>query len=67
MNNRKETYASIEKMLMTLGDPFTRFLEPAKLDALQGGTKGVVTGVGMEVAYSSNPNTEPQLTVSILH
>lgn len=63
MNNRKQTYAAIEKMLITLEDPFTRFLEPAKLLVLKEGTKGVVTGVGMEVAYSSNPQTEPELTV----
>lgn len=68
MNNRKQTYAAIEKMLMKLEDPFTRFLEPAKLLALKEGTKGVLTGVGMELAYSSNPQTEPELTVkSILY
>eukprot|EP00210_Caulerpa_lentillifera_P004655 g4440.t1 len=63
MNNRKETYAAIEKMLLTLGDPFTRFLEPAKLLVLKEGTKGVVTGVGMEVAYSTKPDSETELTV----
>jgi C-terminal processing protease CtpA/Prc len=41
MNSRAETYAAIRKLLATLDDPFTRFLEPARLDALRKGTKGV--------------------------
>lgn len=43
MSNRRETYAAIEKMLSTLNDPFTRFLEPSRYDALKGGTRGTHT------------------------
>ncbi|MCO5557241.1 hypothetical protein L7F22_010802 [Adiantum nelumboides] len=36
MNNREQTYAAIRKMLLTLEDPFTRFLEPEKFKTLRG-------------------------------
>lgn len=42
-NNRTETYAAIRKLLATLDDPFTRFLEPEKLSALRRGTQGAQT------------------------
>lgn len=35
MNTREETYAAIKKMLSTLDDPFTRFLEPEKFKSLR--------------------------------
>ncbi|KAH1191679.1 Carboxyl-terminal-processing peptidase 2, chloroplastic [Glycine max] len=35
MNNRDETYTAIRKMLATLDDPFTRFLEPEKFRSLR--------------------------------
>eukprot|EP00250_Pteridium_aquilinum_P014583 c22073_g1_i1 orf=202-1884(-) len=54
MNNREQTYAAIRKMLMTLEDPFTRFLEPEKFNTLRTGTRGAVTGVGLEVGYDSS-------------
>jgi C-terminal processing protease CtpA/Prc len=41
-NNRTETYAAIRKLLATLDDPFTRFLEPEKLSALRRGTQGAL-------------------------
>lgn len=54
MNNREQTYAAIRKMLMTLEDPFTRFLEPEKFSSLRTGTRGAVTGVGLEVGFDSS-------------
>jgi len=73
MANRQQTYHSIEKMLASLDDPFTRFLDPTKYSALKGGTRGisillfylrfglgVVTGVGLEVAYSESEKS-PEL------
>lgn len=54
MKNRQETYEAIRKMLGTLGDPFTRFLEPEKLQALRAGTNGALTGVGLEVGFTGN-------------
>ncbi|XP_057847497.2 carboxyl-terminal-processing peptidase 2, chloroplastic isoform X2 [Cryptomeria japonica] len=49
MNTREET--SIRKMLATLNDPFTRFLETEKFNSLRSGTKGALTGVGLEVGF----------------
>ncbi|XP_022760419.1 carboxyl-terminal-processing peptidase 2, chloroplastic-like isoform X4 [Durio zibethinus] len=51
MNNRKETYKAIRKMLATLNDPFTRFLEPEKFKSLRSGTQGALTGVGLSIGY----------------
>ncbi|XP_057735687.1 carboxyl-terminal-processing peptidase 2, chloroplastic isoform X2 [Arachis stenosperma] len=51
MNNREETYTAIRKMLATLDDPFTRFLEPEKLRSLRSGTQGALTGVGISIGY----------------
>jgi C-terminal processing protease CtpA/Prc len=41
MPNRPATYDAIRKLLATLDDPFTRFLEPSRLAALRRGTAGV--------------------------
>ncbi|WJX12225.1 Carboxyl-terminal-processing peptidase 2, chloroplastic [Trifolium repens] len=51
MNNREETYTAIRKMLATLDDPFTRFLEPEKFRSLRSGTQGALTGVGISIGY----------------
>ncbi|KAK8684631.1 hypothetical protein V6N13_040647 [Hibiscus sabdariffa] len=51
MNNREETYTAIRKMLATLNDPFTRFLEPEKFKSLRSGTQGSLTGVGLSIGY----------------
>ncbi|XVF62758.1 hypothetical protein PTKIN_Ptkin09bG0034100 [Pterospermum kingtungense] len=51
MNNREETYMAIRKMLATLNDPFTRFLEPEKFKSLRSGTQGALTGVGLTIGY----------------
>ncbi|XP_057959631.1 carboxyl-terminal-processing peptidase 2, chloroplastic isoform X5 [Malania oleifera] len=51
MNTREETYVAIRKMLATLDDPFTRFLEPKKFKSLRSGTQGALTGVGLSIGY----------------
>ncbi|KAK6914196.1 PDZ domain 6 [Dillenia turbinata] len=51
MMNREETYAAIRKMIATLDDPFTRFLEPEKFKSLRSGTQGALTGVGLSIGY----------------
>jgi len=58
MDEREETYAAIRSALSTLGDPFTRHLEPAKAAALQTGRAGEVVGVGVEVAYGKEIETK---------
>lgn len=40
MNNRQQTYEAIRKLLASLDDPFTKFLEPERLQALRRGTAG---------------------------
>uniref|UniRef100_A0A7N0ZRY9 C-terminal processing peptidase n=1 Tax=Kalanchoe fedtschenkoi TaxID=63787 RepID=A0A7N0ZRY9_KALFE len=51
MNTREETYRAIKKMIATLDDPFTRFLEPEKFRSLRSGTQGALTGVGLSIGY----------------
>ncbi|KAL2923086.1 Carboxyl-terminal-processing peptidase 2 chloroplastic [Bienertia sinuspersici] len=51
MNSREETYMAIRKMVATLNDPFTRFLEPEKLRSLRSGTQSSLTGVGLSIGY----------------
>uniref|UniRef100_A0A6S8GX33 C-terminal processing peptidase n=1 Tax=Dunaliella tertiolecta TaxID=3047 RepID=A0A6S8GX33_DUNTE len=63
MNSREETYAAIRKLLATLDDPFTRFLEPSRLDALRKGTRGAVVGVGVEVTYDESQGQNGELVV----
>ncbi|WVZ73158.1 hypothetical protein U9M48_021502 [Paspalum notatum var. saurae] len=59
MNTREETYVAIKKMLSTLDDPFTRFLEPEKLRSLRSGTQGALTGVGLSISYPMAINGSP--------
>lgn len=40
MGNRSQTYDTIRKLLATLEDPFTRFLDPQRFAALRKGTQG---------------------------
>ncbi|XP_050372317.1 carboxyl-terminal-processing peptidase 2, chloroplastic [Argentina anserina] len=59
MNNREETYMAIKKMLATLEDPFTRFLEPEKFNSLRSGTQGALTGVGLSIGYPTKSDGSP--------
>jgi len=63
MVERDDTYQAIRDMLATLDDPFTRFLEPTKYEALMGGTAGSITGVGLEVGFEDAGKGVSQLTV----
>ena len=54
MGDREETYDAIRRMVAKLGDPYTRFLEPARYAALKRGNAGSLTGVGVEVGYASD-------------
>jgi carboxyl-terminal processing protease len=53
--NQEAAYATIQEMLKSLDDPFTRFLEPEKYHSLQVSTSGELTGVGLQIAL--NPQT----------
>jgi carboxyl-terminal processing protease len=52
-NSREETYAGIQEMLASLGDPFTRFLPPDQYKTMQTSTSGALTGVGLQIAIDS--------------
>jgi carboxyl-terminal processing protease len=47
---REAAYAVIEDMLSSLGDPFTRFLDPQHFASLQTSTAGELSGVGLQIA-----------------
>ncbi len=53
--NQEAAYATIQDMLKSLDDPFTRFLEPEKYRSLQVSTSGELTGVGLQITL--NPQT----------
>jgi carboxyl-terminal processing protease len=46
------SYAAIGKMLKSLDDPFTRFLDPEQYRSLQVNTSGELTGVGLQIALN---------------
>ena len=48
--DRAETYAAVDDMLASLGDPYTRLLTPEKYRSLQTSTAGELTGVGLQIA-----------------
>ncbi|GAB1545081.1 S41 family peptidase [Scytonema sp. NUACC21] len=48
-------YSVIQRMLKSLEDPFTRFLNPEQYRSLQVNTSGELTGVGLQIAL--NPET----------
>ncbi|AFZ56293.1 PDZ domain-containing protein [Anabaena cylindrica FACHB-243] len=53
--NDQAAYTAIQKMLKSLDDPFTRFLDPEQYRSLQVNTSGELTGVGLQIAL--NPQT----------
>lgn len=64
MSEREETYHAIRKALAKLEDPFTRFLEPARYQALKrGNAGGGVTGVGLEIGFDSDDPSNGHLIV----
>ncbi|MEH2323375.1 MAG: carboxyl-terminal processing protease CtpA [Nostoc sp.] len=55
LTDSNASYAAIGKMLLSLDDPFTRFLDPEQYRSLQVNTSGELTGVGLQIAL--NPET----------
>lgn len=53
LNDHQATYGAIQKMLKSLDDPFTRFLDPEQYRSLQVNTSGELTGVGLQIALNS--------------
>ncbi|GFP81958.1 carboxyl-terminal-processing peptidase 2 chloroplastic [Phtheirospermum japonicum] len=62
MNTREETYAAIRKMVATLDDPFTRFLEPQKFKSLRSGTRNTLTGVGVSIGYPTGKDKSTSIS-----
>ncbi|MCL2924230.1 MAG: S41 family peptidase [Trichodesmium sp. MAG_R04] len=50
LKTREETYTTIQEMLASLEDPFTRLLKPQQYRNLQVDTSGELTGVGLQIA-----------------
>ncbi|MDE5105781.1 MAG: PDZ domain-containing protein, partial [Trichodesmium sp. St17_bin3_1_1] len=50
LKTREETYGTIQEMLASLEDPFTRLLKPQQYRNLQVDTSGELTGVGVEIS-----------------
>jgi carboxyl-terminal processing protease len=48
-SSREEAYAAIREALQTLGDPYTRFMNPQQFEALTNQTSGEVSGVGIRM------------------
>lgn len=49
MPDREATYKAIRDMLDSLGDPFTRLLQPKQYKSLKTSTSGELTGVGLQI------------------
>ncbi|WP_375512728.1 carboxyl-terminal processing protease CtpA [uncultured Nostoc sp.] len=52
LTDSNASYAAIGKMLNSLNDPFTRFLDPEQYRSLQVNTSGELTGVGLQIALN---------------
>jgi carboxyl-terminal processing protease len=49
ITSQVEAYDTIEEMLGTLGDPFTRLLKPEQYRSLKVNTSGELSGVGLQI------------------
>mmetsp|Transcript_22090 Transcript_22090/g.52815 ORF Transcript_22090/g.52815 Transcript_22090/m.52815 type:complete len:485 (-) Transcript_22090:771-2225(-) len=63
MPTRQSAYEAIRDTLKLLDDPFTRFLGPEQYSALASGTRGSVTGVGLEVGFDASAGSDSSLLV----
>lgn len=48
--NKAEAYKAVRQSLKTLGDPYTRFLDPEEFEQLTSQTSGELSGVGIRLA-----------------
>ena len=53
--NRADTYKTIQQMLGSLNDPYTRLLPPEQYRSLQTSTSGELTGVGLQITKDEKP------------
>lgn len=50
-STKKEAYEAIRGMLLTLEDPYTRFMDPEEFKELHIDTTGELTGVGIQLSF----------------
>ena len=50
-STKKEAYEAIRGMLLTLEDPYTRFMDPDEFKELRIDTRGELTGVGIQLSF----------------
>jgi carboxyl-terminal processing protease len=60
--DKKEAYTAIRDMLKTLGDPYTRFMDPQQFQDMKIDTSGELTGVGLQL--TQDPKTNDLTVVS---
>ena len=58
--SREEAYAAIHKMLESLEDPYTRFMNPKEYESLSNQTSGEVSGIGIRMKFD---DTTKQLII----
>lgn len=63
-DNYETAYRSIRSALETLGDPYTRFLDPAQFESLTSQTTGELSGIGIRMAIS--PETQILTVTDVL-
>ena len=49
-----EAQNSVEEMMATLGDKYTKYLSPAKYQSLVNSATGTLAGIGVEIATNSD-------------
>ena len=53
-STKKEAYEAIRGMLLTLDDPYTRFMDPDEFKELHIDTTGELTGVGIQLSFDED-------------
>lgn len=54
LQDREDTYQTIETMLSSLNDPYTRLLRPEQYRSLQVNTAGELSGVGLQINVNND-------------
>ena len=54
--NRDQSYEAIRGMLLTLDDPYTRFLDPKEFKEMRIDTSGSLSGVGIQLSLDKRSN-----------
>ena len=64
ISSSEQAYDAIEAMLAPIGDSYTRLLRPAEYATLRSNTRGLLSGVGLQLALRpEDPGAEPAIVV----